>query len=763
MKNHGYSEESVRPVPRELRQENITADLVVAGGGLSGVCCAITAARAGLHVALVQDRPVLGGNASSEVRLWVLGATSHMGNNNRWAREGGVIDELLVENMWRNPEGNAVILDSTVLEFVLREERIRLLLNTAIDEVETDDDGAIKSASAYCSQNQTRYRLEALLFCDATGDGILGFLSGAAFRIGAEARSEFGELLAPETEQHSLLGHSLYFYSRDTGRPVRYVAPSFALKDITEIPRFRELRVTDSGCRLWWLEYGGARDTVYETEEIKWELWRVAYGVWNYIKNSGEFPEAETLTLEWMGTIPGKRESRRFEGDVMLTQQDIVEQRQHADAVSFGGWAIDLHPSDGVYSAQPGCSQWHSKGVYQIPYRAMYSRNVPNLFLTGRLISASHIAFGSTRVMATCAHNGQAVGMAAALCYEDSLKPRDLLVSERMRELQQRLLRAGQNIPGVYAEDAADKARTARMTVTSALELRDLRPSGGFVPLDKPVALLLPIDAGRVPEVTVTLASEAETTVHVELWGSGRKGNTTPDVKLAAKEVRLAKGPQQVALAFDALIDEAAHLFFVLLPAAGVEVALSEEQVTGLLTLSQKMNKAVAKSLVQTPPEGSGIDTFAFWLPDRRPMARNLAATIEPPLKMFAPSNVTNGVSRPWCGVNAWVPAREDERPALRLEWETPQTIREIEISFDTDFDHPMESVLMGHPERVMPACVTEFEVCAGSNGLLAKVTENHQTRWSLKLAKAVETDELSIVVLGHGPTLPAIFEVRCY
>ena len=292
------------PVTRDLREEKIRADLVVAGGGLAGVCCAITAARAGLKVTLVQDRPVLGGNASSEVRLWVLGATSHMGNNNRWAREGGVIDELLVENMWRNPEGNAIVLDSIVLEFVLREERIRLLLNTAVDEIETAEDGAVRSATAYCSQNQTRYRLEAPLFVDATGDGLLGFLSGAAFRMGAEARSEFGELLAPGTEQHTLLGHSLYFYSRDTGRPVKYVSPAFALKDITQIPRYRELRVTDSGCRLWWLEYGGSRDTVYETEEIKWELWKVAYGVWNYIKNSGEFPEAETLTLEWMGTIP---------------------------------------------------------------------------------------------------------------------------------------------------------------------------------------------------------------------------------------------------------------------------------------------------------------------------------------------------------------------------------------------------------------------------------------------------------------------------
>ena len=127
------------------------------------------------------------------------------------------------------------------------------------------------------------------------------------------------------------------------------------------------------------------------------------------------------MTLEWVGMIPGKRESRRFEGDYLLIQQDIVEQRCHADAVSFGGWAIDLHPVDGVFSDKPGCVQWHSKGVYQIPYRCLYSRNIANLFLAGRIVSASHVAFGSTRVMATCAHGGQAVGMAAALCASAAL------------------------------------------------------------------------------------------------------------------------------------------------------------------------------------------------------------------------------------------------------------------------------------------------------------------------------------------------------
>src|SRR6202789_4505192 len=653
---------------RALPRIDLSSDLIVAGGGLSGICAAVTAARQGIRVTLVQDRSVLGGNASSEVRLWVLGATSHMGNNNRWAREGGVIDELLVENIWRNPEGNSVIFDSILLEVVVRETNIRLLLNTAIDNVELDASGAIAAANAYCSQNQTRYHLAGPLFCDASGDGILGFLAGAAFRIGAEARSEFNEALAPREAAHDLLGHSLYFYSRDTGRHVAYVPPSFALSDITKIPRFRELRITDSGCRLWWLEYGGLLDTVHETEEIKWELWRVAYGVWNYIKNSGEFPDAETLTLEWMGMIPGKRESRRFEGDYMLIQQDIVNQTVHEDAVSFGGWAIDLHPAEGVFSEKPACTQWHSKGVYQIPYRTMYSRNVPNLFLAGRIISASHIAFGSTRVMATCAHNGQAVGMAAALCIEGNLTPRELTETFRMHTLQQQLLRVGQHIPGIAATaDQAcqtDKARSATITASSTFTLETLPASEETTVLDRPMALLLPLPQGSVPLITVFTTAVQTTSLNAELWISSRKGNTTPDLLLSSIEIEVPAGASKsVILDFHATIPQDAYVFVVLLTNPLISLSLNHEYICGLLTLSRQMNPAVAKSLVQTPPQGSGIDTFAFWLPTRRPAARNLACTFTPSIPAFAATNVINGCARPFDATNAWVPTREDKPP----------------------------------------------------------------------------------------------------
>jgi hypothetical protein len=749
---------------RDLLTKKLSTDVAVIGGGLAGVCAAITAARAGAKVVLVQDRPVLGGNASSEVRLWVLGATSHMGNNNRWAREGGVIDELLVENMFRNPEGNPLIFDTVLLEKVVSEPNITLLLNTAVHDVEKSDADTIKSIRAFCSQNTTAYEITAPVFVDASGDGIVGFLAGAAFRIGSEARAEFGELFAPEKASNELLGHTLYFYSKDTGRPVKFIPPSFALQDITQIPRWRDIRFDDSGCRLWWLEWGGKLDTIHDSEQIKWELWKVAYGVWNHIKNSGQFPEAETLTLEWVGTIPGKRESRRFEGDYMLRQQDIIEQRRHDDAVSFGGWAIDLHPADGVFSPDSPCQQWHAKGVFPIPYRTMYSRNITNLFLAGRIISASHIAFGSTRVMATCAHGGQAVGLAATMCARDKLRPRDLLAAPRMIALQRGLLRAGQYIPGVVLEDATDLAHTAKVSASSALKLSRLAPNGETLPLDFSWAMMLPVQPGAMPAVEYLLDASAPTTLRAELRVSSKPENHTPDVTLATQEIQLQAGARiKLPLRFNQQIDAPRYAFVCLMANPAVAVHLSDQRVTGVLAVTQKFNRAVAKTPSQEPPPGSGLESFEFWLPQRRPDGKNLALKMEPPLAVFGAENLRNGLARPTCQPNAWVADWADDQPVLRLAWNAPQTIARIELCFDTDFDHPLESVLLGHPERVMPFCVADVEV-ATSTGNVARLTGNHHTRRTLAIKPPVTTDHLELRLVAPCSNVPAaLLAVQCY
>lgn len=823
---------------RQCRTVRLYADLVIVGGGMAGACCAITAARAGLKVVLIHDRPVLGGNASSEVRLWILGATSHMGNNNRWAREGGVIDEILVENTFRNPEGNPLIFDLVLLEKVREEPNIELLLNTAAFDLTKSGPDAIESIRAFCSQNSTLYEAYAPLFCDASGDGIVGFLAGAAFRMGAETPEEFGERFAPAKGDGGLLGDSIFFYSKDVGRPVRFIPPSFALQDVRPILRYRRFTARDHGCHLWWIEYGGHLDTVHDTEQIKWELWKVVYGVWNHIKNSGDFPEAGTMTLEWVGAIPGKRESRRFEGDYMLIQQDIVEQRRHPDAVAFGGWAIDLHPAEGVYGSGPSCHQWHSKGVYQIPYRCLYSRNIENLFLAGRLISASHVAFGSSRVMATGAHAAQAVAMAAALCRREKLRPRDLLAPARMKDLQLRLIRAGQYIPGVVLEDDGDLARKAKVTASSSLELGCLSPASESVPLDAPRAMLLPLQAGAVPAVSFCLEVSGPTRLEVQLRVSSRLGNFTPDVILETRKLELSptavreaasvqarrpaavaalpgggassamaaasngerhkpsQGPdgsagrsargrigtapaargfaepphdpaghggQWVTVEFDTRLEEAQYALVCLMPNPAVKIRLSDQRVTGVLALSNAFNKSVAIAARQEPPAGSGIDAFEFWLPSRRPGGKNFALRIEPPLRCFGPENVTRGPDRPTVQPNAWVASTSDARPAVTLTWDRPQTVGRIESSFDTDFDHPLESVMMGQPEAVMPFCVKHYRITDEEGRLIAEVRDNHQTRNAIVLPEPVTVKRLRVEVMETHGAPAAIFAIRCF
>ena len=751
---------------RELRTESLAADLVVVGGGMAGVCGALTAARAGLRVVLAQDRPVLGGNASSEVRLWVLGATSHGRNNNRWAREGGAIDEILVENTYRNPEGNPLIFDTILLEKVLVEPLITLLLNTAVYEVGKTDPDTIASVTAFCSQNSTRYLLSAPLFCDASGDGIVGFLAGAAFRMGAESTAEFGEKFAPGEEYGELLGHSLYFYSKDVGRPVRFIPPSFALDDITRIPRFRSFNAREYGCRLWWIEYGGRMDTVHDTERIKWELWKVVYGVWNYIKNSGQFPEAETLTLEWVGHIPGKRESRRFEGDYVLRQQDIVEQTSFQDAVAFGGWSIDLHPADGIFSEKPGCAQWHSKGTYAIPYRCFYSRNIRNLFLAGRIISASHVAFGSSRVMATCAHGGQAVGIAAALCTEQGLQPADVSRDPaKIQQLQRGLMQTGQHIPGCSLEDPEDLARQAALSATSQLRLRELPPNGPLLPLTDSWAMLLPAAPGRMPAATFTLDVAEPTRLLVELRVSSRPENHTPDVTLAERAILLQPGPgQAVRVDFGVSIDSPRYIFICLMRNESVSVRCSEKRMTGVLALCNRFNPATGRSAAQQPPDDIGVDAFEFWTPRRRPGGHSLALRLDPPPDLFGPENIVNGLQRPTRQPNAWVADPADPSPTLTLRWDSPRTIQRIDLFFDTDYDHPMESVLMGHPESVMPFCVRRYRLLDAAGTVIASCDDNHQTRNHIRLPHPITTDRLDLQLEHPGPHVPAtLFEIRCY
>ena len=730
---------------RNNRLVAMSAALVVAGGGLAGCCAAITAARQGIKVILVQDRPVLGGNASSEIRLWILGATSHMGNNNRWSREGGVIDEILVENLYRNKEGNTLILDTILLEKVMLESNITLLLNTAVYELHKSDERNIDHVKAFCSQNSTDYQLSATLFCDATGDGSIGFLSGAAFRMGAESKTEFNENLAPDVAYGELLGHSIYFYSKRTNNPVKFVPPAFALKDITEIPKYKILNPEDHGCRLWWIEYGGRKDTVYETEDIKWELWKIVYGIWDYIKNSGQFEDVSNLTLEWVGTIPGKRESRRFEGLYMLSQKDVIEQTHFEDAVAFGGWALDLHPADGVYSELPSCNQYHSKGIYTMPYRCYVSKDIDNLFFAGRIISATHVAFSSTRVMATCAHGAQAVGMAAALCIRHNVQPAGLMSPGLISALQQQLNQTGQGIPGIAIKHKST-VDIPTVQATSTLELSEISADGDWKTLYESAAQLLPLTKAQY-QFRLPVRALQDTTLKVELRYSSKINNYTPDETLEILEIPLVKGEQQIQLNFTKQFPGTQYGFLIFLQHDQVAVKTSGQLITGVTALFNGKNKAVSNNGKQEAPSHLGVESFEFWTPKRRPERQNIAMKIQPALKVYSAGDLFNGFTRPYKKTNAWAADHHDQSPMLTFNWDKPQLISAVTIFFDTDHDHALESSLYEHPESIIPYCIQSYSLLNKEGLTLFEKSGNYQTVNYIKLAQPILTDVLKLKV----------------
>lgn len=346
--------------------KKIQSEIIVIGGGLAGICAAIAAAREGKQIVLIQNRGVLGGNSSSEIRVWVCGATKH--GVNRYARETGIMGELFLENQFRNPQGNVFQWDLLLLEKVKEEQNIQLYLNTEVTDV-TVEGHTITSVIARTQGAENTYQFLGEYFIDCTGDGIVGEGAKAEFHMGRESREMYDESLAPEVADDRMLGSTLLFYTKDTGEKTKFIAPSFAKKITnTTIIKNRTLNQTDNGCAYWWIEWGGELDTIHDNETIRDELLSIVYGIWDHIKNSGEY-EADTLDLEWVGTLPGKRESRRFIGDYVLTQKDIEDQTFFEDRIAFGGWSIDLHPSTGMYTDAAGARHVVADGIYHLPYR----------------------------------------------------------------------------------------------------------------------------------------------------------------------------------------------------------------------------------------------------------------------------------------------------------------------------------------------------------------------------------------------------------
>ena len=404
-----------------LMQKSISCDLCVIGAGLAGSFAAISAARHGARVVLMQDRPMAGGNASSEIRMWVRGAT------NRYDRETGLISELDERNIYFNPTLNSTLFDATLYSMLEENENITLLFNTSCLDAETKD-GKILSVTGWQMTTYTYYTVTADIFMDCSGDSILAPLTGAEYRHGRESKEEHGETLAQDIPDTRTMGMSVILAARETDHPVSFTPPPFAnvyptddcfsgdlQKSVHALPRSHDLKVAHDN--LWWVELGGEGDSIHDADRVRHELLAAIYGVWDHIKNQ-EDHGMENWELEWVGFLPGKRESRRYVGDYILTEADVCSGGHFEDEVAFGGWPLDdhnpygmrRHDGDNIASVSIKL-----KDAYGIPLRCLYSKNIDNLMFAGRNISVTHVALSSTRVMATCALLGQAAGTAAAV------------------------------------------------------------------------------------------------------------------------------------------------------------------------------------------------------------------------------------------------------------------------------------------------------------------------------------------------------------
>jgi hypothetical protein len=792
---------TTRPEPRAYSHADVVCDVVVIGGGMAGIAAAVIAARGGAHVALIQDRPVLGGNASTEVRVNLEGANG--GVHNRFFVESGLAEDLLLENFWRNPTGSADHWSALLLELVLDTDGLDLYLDTHAHAVEVDEDGSIHAVAALTLASERAWTFRAPYWVDATGDGTIAFLAGAEFMRGEESRAAFGEPLAPPEATDYKLGGTMQFMCKDAGRPVEFKPPTFARKVTAE--EIRVNRSTNVWMQepvlggFWWIEYGGHLDTIHENADVKLTLLAEIYGVWDYVKNSPDWREKNaTLDLEWVAALPGKRESRRIIGDHVLTELDITEGRRFDDAVAFGGWSFDNHAPLGFmdFDRTP-CTQVQPPGVYQIPFRSLYARDVPNLYLAGRDISCSHIACCSARVMLTCTTGGEAVGAAAAMSAKLDVPPRELAGDAELRgQLRERLQRLGHYIP--HVDLIADRPPgDTRASASSEARLEQPHVSGA-VKLDRPRLLSLPVAERTLDTLGLWCRAGRDFVVSWRIHAADPAGSWIPGGVLASGEASFAALPDGgwVDLPLSANVGPGYVHVALAAPGAEVELGVSDERPLGPLSWRSQVADldAVAVDrrmeqrweLPQEQEEAWG-DSFAFpfsyWRRDSHgwggPPGPSIAFRVSPEQVPAPAAAVLQPFERPTlAGVHAWVSERQPGRPEdgrfvfsepqwLAIEWPEPLEVDAVELYLNSDLDRHLANLWYSHPPgvRAMPTLLADFDVetlePAGWSPA-SRVRGNYRRRALVPVGHAIRGFRVTALAT-HGEPYASIMDVRVW
>lgn len=765
-----------------MKTKTESFEVVVCGGGLAGLCAAIASARHGAKTALVQDRPVFGGNSSSEVRVTPHGAAAF----HAYARETGIISELLIEERARNHEvifengWTNSVWDLTMYDLAMQTPNLKIFVNTTIYEVHKNTERKLASVTGRVGNAEMNIIFQAKTFIDCTGDGAIAAFAGCEWRMGSEGRDEFDEPHAPERASNATMGNSIHFKTRDMGRPVPFTPPDWAIH-YEDASYFYEQGRNPKDVRggFWWLEIGVPWNTIYEAEDIRHELTRHALGVWDWMKNKDPRmkEKAANYALDWIGQVPGKRESRRIMGQYLMTEHDPQNKTVFPDEIAFGGWFLDLHTPGGLlaptseptsaeeYNPSSAYSTKSYVGPYGIPLRILISKDIDNLMMAGRNVSTTHAALGTVRVQGTTALMGQAAGTTAAIALKKGIQiPQTPQIA--IFDIQQSLLRDGCFLLNTTNQDPADLARQAAVTASSEALSYGVGPQsavnyGGMkFWIDQrqgPAADLLKQRVGQwialgtdyLEQVAVCLSNHSDRAQPVSavltqvdhLWDY----RSEPYPPLATTILNVEPGAQQWVhwdLNLTSL-KPGGYLRLDLLPNPEVEW-----HVAGAVEPGQVAAFEIAPGKMRRYSHGV-----------------SMSFTVSPPQPCYSPKNILSGVTRPYRSTNLW---RSDPRQPLpqwlELAWEQPQQIGQVEITF------PGQLLREYHaypPFYRDPQCASDYAISARNGDkweTLLEVCGNYQRQRIHKLPKPVATNRLRITIKAtNGDLSAAIYEVRCY
>ncbi len=800
--------------------ESLVFDLVVVGGGLPGLCTAIAAAREGAKVALIQDRPVFGGNCSSEIRV-VPHGTAH---SNAWGQETGLPHAMILEDRAQNHEcffDHGMInsgFDRVLLEFARREPNLRAFFNTTVRAVESEpldphgsaararptlnglgrlggDPRHILAVRGSQMGSEREWIFSATQFVDATGDGTLGFLAGADYRYGREARAEFGEHLAPVTSDDTTMGSTITMRARDVGVDVPFTPPPWVevYRTLEEIGNKRTLYHLSKPVYggYWWLEICNPYHQIHDNAQIRDELHRHVLGVWNFIKNySAQREIARTYVLDWLGMVPGKRESRRLVGDVTVNELDCHTDRHWPDSMAYAGWWIDLHMKGGILNkVDPGerenvdrnYKHWIRIQPFSLPLRAFYSRNVENLWMVGRCLSVTHVALGPVRNMQTLGMMGHAVGIAAAYALRNGLSPRATAApaGTHLGPLRQRMLREDVRILGLRNADPADLAPQATATASSAasLDLGRVDEAAWYhlgtrhLPgkLHSPeLAMVVPLTHPRLECAEFYLRNELPEPqrLRVNLQRLDRIWDRPSDQPIIATgELTVpahSTGWCSARLSADVVPGHPYRL--ALGGGEGVAWAACADWPAGTtlqyLHVSPGGPEAKNLHLPSFSPDEISLPAYRHWRQLRTALAIRLTPTPSP----FEAGNVNNGFTAPERLANLWASAPEQALPQyVELRWPTAIAATTVDLTFDTN----LARISQSEPAFFRaPECVRDWRLLAEtSQGWREVFLEqgNIQRKRRARFPRIL-TAALRVEVLAtNGASEARIYEIRVY